>query len=187
MKKVITTILIVLSFACSNNKFQTKSSIDIVKSEMKKTKTTSITNDATTITDELYTLQIRIEKTENNQHNLVIDIKLHNGSHFVSPFEEKEFSGKFYMDLGDYTNLSFDENISETPQAVDSYDKFGNQFVKSVKVNTTYRQQLNIKTKENFEVFGRVQFVIEPRCTLEQIPFAISYKDGKFIFIDPKC
>ena len=91
------------------------------------------------------------------------------------------------MDLGDYTNLTFGENIIETPQAVDSYDKFGNQFVKWVKVNTTYLQQLNIKTKENFEVFGRVQFVIEPRCTLEQIPFAISYKDGKFQFIDPKC
>jgi len=187
MKKVITAVLIILSFACSSDKYQTNSSIDIVKSEVKKTKTTSITNDATTITDELYTLQIKIEKTENNQYNLVIDMKLHKGSHFISPFEEKEFSGKFYMNLGSYKDLSFDGNIIETPQAVARYDSFKNEPVIWVKENTTYTQSLNIKSKDDFEVFGRVQFVIEPRCTLEQIPFAISYKDGKFIFIDPKC
>jgi len=181
MKKVITVVLIILSLACSKDNSQTDSTNKVIKTGVNKV------NDKFTITDELYTLQIKIEKTEDNQHNLVIDMKLHSGSHFISPFEEKEFSGKFYMDLGDYTNLSFEENIVETPQAVAIYDSFKNEPVIWVKENTTYTQPLNIKSKNDFEVFGRIIFTIEPRCTLEQIPFAISYKDGKFIFIDPKC
>lgn len=139
------------------------------------------------ITDSLYSLQFQIETTEENAHNLIISIKLHKGSWYISPFETKEFTGKFYMDLGSYKDLSFGENIIEIPRAVASNDKFGDVLVIRVKENTTYKQALQIKSQDDFEVFGRVRFTIEPRCTLEEIPFAISYKDGVIKIVEAKC
>lgn len=52
-------------------------------------------------------------------------------------------------------------------------------FVKWVRQNTHYKQSLKVLSNENFEVYGYIQFTIEPRCTLEKIPFILSYVDGK--------
>ena len=185
MNKSVAILLVLLSFSCANDKQQFSTSKDIAKMEVQKT--TSITNNVTTITDELYTLQFKIEKTKKNQHNLVIDMKLHKGSSFISPFEIKEFKGKFYMNLGSYKDLSFDGNIIETPRAVARYDGFEDASIIWVKENTKYMQPLNILSEDDFEVFGRLKFTIEPRCSLEEIPFAISYIDGKMTFFEPKC
>ena len=144
-------------------------------------------NEVLTETDELYTLQIKIEKTENNKHNLIIAIELHNGSSFISPFEKKEFTGKFFMDLGSFDQLAFDGNIIETPRSVATFDPYSKEPVIWVIENTTYKQPLNILSEGDFEVFGRVRFTIEPRCTLEEIPFAISYQDGVMTLKSPKC
>ncbi len=187
MNKSIAILLTLLSFSCTNDKQQSNTSKNIAQLEVQKKKTTSISNTITTITDELYTLQFKIEKTENNQHNLVVDMKLHKESSFISPFETKEFKGKFYMDLGNYKDLSFDGNIIEIPRAVARYDGFEDAPVIWVKENTKYIQPLNILSEDGFEVFGRVQFTIEPRCSLEEIPFTISYIDGKMTFFEPKC
>ncbi len=144
-------------------------------------------NEVLTKTDELYTLQFKIEKTENNKHNLIIAIELHNGSSFISPFEKKEFKGKFFMDLGSYDQLAFDGNIIETPRSVATFDPYSKEPVIWVIENTTYKQPLNILSEGDFEVFGRVRFTIEPRCSLEEIPFAISYQDGVMTLKSPKC
>ncbi len=42
-------------------------------------------------------------------------------------------------------------------------------------------------SEDNFEVFGRIQFTIEPRCSLEEIPFALSYQNGVIKIYSPKC
>ncbi len=185
MNKSITILLLLLNFSYANYKQQSNTSKDIAKLEKPKA---SITNEVLTINDELYTLQIRIETSDNKQY-LVFDMKLKNGSHFISPYAKRDFKGKFFMDLGSYKNISFDGNIIETPRSVEEVDEhpFVRGTVNWVRVNTTYKQLLNIKTNENFEVFGRVRFTIEPRCSLEEIPFAISYKNGVMKFIDPKC
>jgi len=136
-----------------------------------------------------YNINIEIETTENNTSYLVISLKLYNGSYFVSPNSKREFKGKFYMDLGSYTDLDFEGDILETPRSIEELDlhPFVNGTVNWVRVNTTYKQALHIKAKDNFEVFGKIQFTIEPRCTLEEIPFAISYQDGILKIIYPKC
>lgn len=189
MNKLITILLILFSFGCTKDKQESSiTSANIVKlKDSKITKTTTITDNVLTISDELYTLQFKIEKTKINQHNLVLDMKLHKGAHFISPFEKKHFSGKFFMDLGSYKDISFDGDIIETPKAVSRYDGFENIEVIWVHENTTYIQPLKVLSNDDFKVFGRVQFTIELRCSLEQIPFAISYKDGEFMFIDSKC
>ena len=160
----------------------------ISKKEVTKTiKKTNVNNKVYTVNHKDYTLKMKIERKNKEQYFLVIDINLYNGSSFVSPFEEKDFSGKFFMDLGSDKNLSFNGSIIETPKASIIYDTFNNTEVKLAKEKARYTQLLKIHSKDSFEVMGRIQFVIEPRCTLEEIPFKLSYKEGVFSFSDPKC
>jgi len=189
MNKLIITFILLISLSCKIDKKQSPKVREIAKLEIPKISIPTVENNEKTIVDELYTFQFKIEKTKNDKHNLVINIKLHNGSYFISPNATRDFSGKFYMDLGSYKDLSFNGNIIETPRTVEEYDihPFTNGLVNWVRVNTTYTQPLNIQSENDFEVFGRVRFTIEPRCSLEEIPFAISYKNGVMILIDPKC
>jgi len=167
----------------SVNSSTQQSVIDIKTTEIEESKT----NEAFTINDELYTLQFKIEKTENNKLNLIVAIELHDGSSFISPHERKEFKGKFYMDLGSYDQINFDGDIIETPRANAIFDGSSFKPVIWVKENTTYKQSLNILSDDDYEVFGMLKFTIEPRCTLEQIPFAIKYQDGVMTLYSPKC
>ena len=186
MNKSITILLLLLSFSCANDKKQSNTSNDIAKLEEPKE---IITNEVLNINDELYDLQIKIETSKNNVHNLVVAIKLHNDSHFISPNAKRDFKGKFYMDFGSYDNLAFDGNIIETPRSVEEFDEhpFTNGLVNWVRVNTIYKQQLNLLSQDDFEVFGRIRFTIEPRCSLEEISFAISFKNGVMKIFSPKC
>lgn len=179
MNSFITIVLLLLTASSSLQHSYNKMEINKIQ-ETKK-------NETLTISEEGYTIQFKIEKTQNNQHNLLVAIELQKGFSYISPFEKKEFKGKFYMDLGSYKDIAFDGNIIETPRSVATLDPFSNESVFWVKENTTYKQPLKILSEGDFEVFGRVIFTIEPKCSLEETPFAISYKNGVMTLIDPKC
>ncbi len=142
-----------------------------------------------TIKDKDYTLRFDIEKTKDQQPILVIAFELHNGAHYISPNAQRDFTGKFYMDLGSYTHLDFEGDIIETPRSIEEFDPhpFAGGLVNWVRVNTTYKQPLLVKSQDDYKVFGRLRFTIEPRCTLEEIPFAIFYQNGVMELISPKC
>lgn len=185
MNKPITLLLLllVLSFNCANDNHQTNTINEIDKIEVYKA------NDGFTINDTLYKLHFQIEETKENKNNLVVSIELYNNSYYISPTEKKEFKGKFTIDLGSYDKLTFNENIIETPRSVGklSPNTYVEGSVNWVKENTTYKQPLKVLSQDDFEVFGRVIFTIEPRCTLEEIPFSISYHSGKMTIKYPKC
>ena len=183
MNILTTRVVLLLSIFFSTSQQQTETTQETIKIEKPE-----IMN-GFTINNHDYTLHFEIEKTNDQKHTLVIAIELHNDAHYISPFAKRDFSGKFYMDLGSYNDLDFESDIIETPRSVEEVDShhFVNGTVNWVRVNTTYRQALQIKSQENFEVFGRVQFTIEPRCTFEEIPFAISYQDGVMKIKQPKC
>ena len=182
MDKLI-IVLITLFFNCKSDKKQLA-----LISENKILSKSEVIKDFTTVNDKDYTLHFEIEKIK-NKPVLTISINLHNESYFVSPHAKRDFKGKFYMDLGSYKHLDFEGDIMETPRSVVEFDShpFVNGVVNWVRVNTTYKQVLQVKSQEDFVVFGRVRFTIEPRCTLEEIPFGISYKNGVMTLIDPKC
>ena len=103
-------------------------------------------------------------------------IGLKKNSYFVSPTQHGSFTGKFTIVLTEPQHLQTNGAIIETP--LSKVDE--NQgFVKWVRQNTHYKQSLKVLTNENFEVYGYIQFTIEPRCSLEKIPFILSYVDGK--------
>lgn len=183
MNKLITSFLLLLSLGCAKESRQSIK-VDLIA----KNDTSNLFVGPLNI-DEPYDIKFQIEKTKNNDYNLVVSINLHNGAHFISPHAKRDFKGKFFMDLRSYEHLSFKGNIFENPRSVEELDPhpFVNGSVNWVRVNTTYKQPLNLLSKDDFEVFGRVLFTIEPRCSLEVIPFAISYKDGVMKFFEPKC
>ena len=184
MNKLTILGLLLLSITFSTSQQQTKT---ILLETVKIEKPESFKE--FTVNDKDYTLHFKIENADKQNPILVIAIELYNESYYISPNARRDFKGKFYMDLGSYNDLDFEGDIIETPLSIEEFDShpFTNGLVNWVHINTTYKQPLQLKTKEKFVVFGRVQFTIEPRCTFEEIPFAISYQDGVMIFIDPKC
>ncbi len=155
------------------------------QTETNKTEKTIVDN-GFIINDEYYKLHFNIEEKNKENPILVIAIELKKDAHYISPFAKLDFTGKFYMDLGSYKDIDFESEIIETPRSEETFNNAGHP-VNWIHINTTYRQELNIKALQNFEVFGRVRFTIEPRCTLEEHPFLISFKDGKYEISSPKC
>jgi len=143
------------------------------------------------ITDDLYEIKLTIEETENQLYTLVVSIELRDNAHFISPYAKGDFSGKFYMDLGETIQLDFYGKIQETPPSVEEYDPhpFVEQDVNWVRVNTVYKQPLLLLAQKDFQVMGRIQFTIEPRCTFEEIPFRIIYNSvsGEMRIADAEC
>lgn len=185
MNKLITIAFVLLSVTFSMSQQQLEKTIENIVTVQPETFEEVI------IDKKEYTLKISIENTDNKNPLLVIEMVLKNGAHFISPLENKDYKGKFNFDFGSYENLVFEGEVSETPKSVAKvlYPNYTSKQEGTLWItkNTIYKQALKLKTTKDFEVYGRVQFTIEPTCTFEETPFAISYKDGKFIFVDPKC
>ena len=91
---------------------------------------------------------------------------------------QRAFSGKFTIVLDEPGKIQALGTLIEKPLSIEELDQ-REGLVNWVRKSTNYRQKLKILSGENFEVRGHVQFTIEPRCTLEKIPFLLSQKDGK--------
>ncbi|PHR72853.1 MAG: hypothetical protein COA67_03895 [Lutibacter sp.] len=163
--------------------FTTSSSIDPNKIE------NNVETSGIYIEDAQYNIHIDVETTTENKLNLVVKMELKNGSHFASPHNTRNLKEQFYMDLGSYTDIDFVDAHIETPKPKSGCGSsaYSDTKVNWIKTNTTYRQPLHVISKGDFQVFGRIKFVIEPRCTLEELPFAIISKNGEFKVTQPKC
>ncbi len=142
-----------------------------------------------TVKDKDYTLSFKIINVASKTPSLLITMELRNGAHYISPFAKGDFTGKFFMDLGRNSHLDFKNEIIESPRSIEVFDSHHliSGSVNWVRVYTTYRQLLQVKTQKDFEVLGKLRFTIEPRCTLEEIPFRIVYTNGKVKIVSPKC
>lgn len=128
--------------------------------------------------DELYNSIIRIDRQTKDEYLLSIDMQLKKNAYFVSPNAKGDFSGKFTIVLTEPSKVQTDGAIIELPLSKEEQDKHEG-LVNFVRVNTTYKQTLKLLSTENFEAYGYLQFTIEPRCTLEKVPFILSFVDGK--------
>ena len=139
--------------------------------------------------DALYTLEVKIEKTSNAQHQLVISMDLKNDSYYISPNAKRDFTGKFTLEIKGDGKLETIGHIQETPLSVEEYDShpFTNGLVNWVREDTTYRQTLNITSTDDFVIGAGIIFTIEPRCSLEKKYFLISYKNGVLSVEEDGC
>jgi|GEM_PF-4777888 len=185
MSKIITIALVVLSINFSTGFQEPLEQFPI------NPKTTMDSFKEYTINHDDYTLKLSLENTNSNLPILVIAMDLKNNARFISPLEEKELEGKFYFDFGSYVDMAMEGQLTETPTSVEKVIQTKNESTKEkikwVTGTTVYKQPLVIKTIHDFEVFGRIQFTVEPNNTFEEIPFAITLKDGEMVFMEPKC
>jgi hypothetical protein len=135
--------------------------------------------------NEYYDISFSINNPDVNLDNsktpsLSVYMNLHRNSHFVSPYSNETFSGRFSITIEPNEFLLMDTLFVETPRTEETFDPhpFINGYVNMVKENTNYEHQLTILGNEDFEVTGMVSFTIEPSCTFEENPFTISYKSG---------
>ncbi|WP_048331534.1 hypothetical protein [Bizionia psychrotolerans] len=182
MYKSIICSLIFLSTGCSQTKtIESETTQDVaLKTETEAVKIKEFNGNPLFISDP-YDLEITIEKTENNNYELVTEIILKNDSYFVSPHSTVAYKGRFSSKLQKSNHVKMVEPIVEIPRSVEEIDPhpFVDGPVNWVRENTTYRQPLVINTNSDFEVSGLIKFTIEPRCSLEKIGYTINHKDGE--------
>lgn len=138
---------------------------------------------------EPYTIHFGITETHTGHALLYIDLKLAEGSYYVSPHSSDHFSGRFAVSFENDNELELSGSFKETPRSFEMYDP--QPFVKAkvnwVNEDTSYEYPVQINAKGDFETVGIVRFTIEPRCTFEQIPFVIKRKGGKLTIDRNAC
>jgi hypothetical protein len=136
-----------------------------------------------------YVLSFDIEKGKDDQYSMVTTMKLFGGSFYVSPHSTRDFKGRFTIELVDNDHLILGDNFKETPRSEEVFDphQFVNGLVNWVQEDTRYDHSLTVKSQEDFDVGGKIIFTIEPKCTLEEIPFMIKYRSGVLSIEDWKC
>lgn len=130
-----------------------------------------------------YALTLRLEGSAEEGHRLVAHMALDSGSWFVSPYSADRYQGYFNVSMADNNSLFLDRNFEERPRSMTRPDRWEGGVGHFVHENTSYAYNLRALTEEDFKVLGVVRFVIEPKCTLEEIPFSISQKGGKLSVI----
>ena len=180
MNNSITILLLIFIFGCSTEKDQSYQPIPSIELDLSKTLVPPKTEEYKTI-DKAYDVNFQIEQTKDEVQHLVVDMILHNGSHFVSPHSSNRYKGRFDISIEENTHLVLDSIFIETPLSVEEFNlhPFISGLVNLVRVNTSYQHRLEIKSKDDFEVSGMVTFTIEPLCTLEKVRFVISHHAGK--------
>ena len=180
MYKFLIVCLTILIVSCKSDKAPkayAMAGADI-KAETALTEATVV--DQPALFPEPYELGFTMNKLENNFYDFEVSMVLHNGAHYISPNAVREFKGKFTIKMDDTDKLETIDGLIETPRSVEEIDPhpFTNGTVNWVRENTTYHQKLKPTVDSNFEVKGFIQFTIEPRCTLEKVPFIIKYVGG---------
>lgn len=189
MNRLIISLLFVLSVSCNTNQKQPLN--EVASLDMKEPKYQGLENDNMykLFTTEFYELEFKLDNIEGGIYNLILDMELKNDSYFVSPNAKTDFSGKFKVIIDDQNKIKQIGKLIETPLSVEEFDPhpFVNGNINWVRENTTYKQQLQRKSNEAFEISETLQFTIEPSCTLEKIPFFIKYSDGNMRIEIARC
>ncbi|MBP9153088.1 MAG: hypothetical protein KBF73_12455 [Flavobacteriales bacterium] len=136
-----------------------------------------------------YDVQFKVEKTEESEFKLITLMDLHGGSFYVSPNTKMGFSGMFRIEVAPNDNLSVGADFVETPRSETVIDphQFVHGPVNWVTQDTKYEHSLKLNTKEDFEIGGKLIFVIEPKCTMEEVPVLFKYKNGVLTVEKWKC
>lgn len=139
-----------------------------------------------TITTDEYQLKLGVNKLRGSNAELVISMELSDGAHYVSPNAKRNFSGKFTLTLPDSEELSIVDSMEEVPPSVEEYDEhpFVDGLVNWVRQDTKYFQKVKLNTDQDFYLLGELQFVIEPKCTLEKVRLSIRQVGGYLKFTE---
>ncbi|MEZ4757032.1 MAG: energy transducer TonB [Flavobacteriales bacterium] len=127
-----------------------------------------------------YDLLFTLERSGDNTYTLVTTVKLHGGSFYASPNCTRDLKGKFHVEVEEQGHIRLADKIKELPLATEAvhHHPLVHGPADWVRVDTRYEQRLAVTTREDMEVEGLYRFTIEPRCTMEEIPFVIKQRSG---------
>ena len=114
---------------------------------------------------------------------IIIEINPNSYSYYLSPSTPGDFKGLLRIIIPENEFISINGPISNSPEAVEEENPWGNQRMHVIRQKTTHTQHYELTTEADFSVQGIVQFVIEPKCTLEKIPVTFFRKNGKLSFV----
>lgn len=189
MKKVILFFCALVVSSCKIDSSKIESISDTAISQNLKTETNKLVQFGPNLPAEPYEIKLDVHPTSNHIYELEIQMLLYNNAYYASSNSKKDFKGKFSFFINDNTFFILKSNLIETPLLITEKDSEAtdNQSSDWIRVNTNYKQQLEIKTSEDFMVTGYIQFTIEPRCTLEKIPVIIKSEKAILKFEIDKC
>jgi hypothetical protein len=127
---------------------------------------------------EPYSLELNVEKINTHEFKLVSIIKIDSLS-YMMPIANTTMSGIFKFSIVDTNQLNTNYILVEHACPVVTNFVWSNAPQKVIKGYVEYDQKLSVISTTDFVSTGFIQFVIEPRCTLEKIPFTISYMKGE--------
>lgn len=134
-----------------------------------------------------YLLDIKIERGVDNTYYLVSTIDFLEDSYTASPFSIHNYTGKFRSELFENDHVALGELTTDTPLATEPQVILNQEPADWIKQKTVFRQRLMLNTETDFLVGGKISFTIEPNCTFEVIPFAISNKNGRLQVVPDRC
>ena len=134
---------------------------------------------ASKIVEKPFDISLKLDQTKSDSITLVIELKLKNGSFIISPFSKDSIYGNLNISFTESSQLLPSNSILEIPKSIKEFDPIIDEQVNFVRENTTYKKDLRILTKNDFEVTGLIDFVLEPICIPYDVKFVISQKTGK--------
>jgi hypothetical protein len=171
---LLTSLIVFLSFACNSDNSPSHQSTQAVK------------KDKSELNDDPFDLKFQIEKMENDLYSLAVTIDLFDGSFIVSPHSQDSVYGHFDIIFKDFGNIVADKTLSEIPASYPEIDPILNTLVRFVRGKTTYKQNIHILTKGDFDASGMIWFVLEPSCVPYDVEFRISSRSGKMTITKTK-
>lgn len=172
-KAIITMLMACLGLSCNMDEVvtQTQENPDKVNLVIK-------TNEHSGI-DDSFDIILQIDKITDEHYRLSATIELDSGTYIISPFSRDGFYSYFDMVISDNSALITQGDLSETPVSVEEYDDIIDLPVRLVRETTTYTQKLKVVSKDDFEVSGLVEFLLEPSCVPYDVEFTITSRSGK--------
>ncbi len=120
-----------------------------------------------------YSMKPTLSQENETQFKIDVIIEPQEGSYILSRYASQDFIGKFTIEIDENPFIKESAMLLESPESDIIYEPFSKSDQKAILKKTTCTQNYRINTTDDFKVTGKIYFVIEPKCTLEEHPFSI--------------
>ncbi len=137
-------------------------------------------NEASKPNDPSFDLNFKLERIDFSSAEcfLSANINFPSGSFVISPYSKDDFYMPFDLSFDESDHFVKVDSLREIPKTFEEFDTIIQKQVRFVRGNTIYKQKIKLQTKEDFEVTGRVEFLLEPICIPYIVDFVISQNEG---------
>ncbi|MFK8037379.1 MAG: hypothetical protein AB8B74_03765 [Crocinitomicaceae bacterium] len=129
-------------------------------------------------------IDFSINKTDDSTIDFNVHLTFGRGCWVVSPLSKNYPYGNMVISIDESEYLTLEESIVEHPKSVLEYDTILRQEINFIRENTIFSQKIKLNNLLDFDVSGRVWFILEPICTPYEVKYTISNRAGKLTVKD---